>query len=512
MKKHLTAWLFITSAIGIAFFNNPPEGRTGAPGEQSCSSGGCHNSGGANHTANVAISGFPGVLNGGETYTINLTASHGGTIPANPRLGFQLVVLDENNDNIGSLSNPAPQASLTSSGGRTYAEHNPGQNSSNTTWTIDFTAPASSSSQQVTVYATANVANGNGNSGGDIIREVTMSAGLQATSDPLIVDVIKINDVLCNGEDSGSAEVIASGGPTGNYTYEWDNGETNAVATMLNARLHTVTVSDQSEIVVESILINEPELLEGRITDQQNPSCNDVRNGSITVEAEGGTEPYSFEWNTGATGRELRNVFGGDYSVTITDANDCTTELNATLETPDPIILNFETDPPLCHDSADGTIRVAGTGGTGPILYEWDNGETGDVLSNLSGGTYTVMAMDDNGCLLEESVELIAPDPLLIILEADNINCAGDTLAGITAVISGGTGDLSLDWSTGSDSLNSGPVGAGIYSLTVTDENACIAETELEIQEPQALNIFTDSRAPFCPNDSTGFIILNPSG
>lgn len=512
MKKHFTAWLLITSAIGIAFFNNPPDGRTGAPGDQSCSSGSCHNSAGANHTANVAISGFPTVLNGGETYTINLTASHGGIIPANPRLGFQLVVLDENNDNIGTLNNPAPQATLTASGGRTYAEHNPGQNSSNTTWTVDFTAPASSSSQEVTVYATANVANGNGNSSGDIIREVTMSAGLQATSDPLIVDVNKIMDVSCNGGEDGSAEVIASGGPTGNYTYEWDNGEFSAVATMLNAGLHTVTVTDQSEIVVESILINEPELLEGSITEQQNPSCNDVRNGSITAEAEGGTEPYSYEWNTGAIGNVLRNVFGGDYSVTITDANDCTVELNATLETPDPITLNFETEPPLCHNSADGTIRVAGSGGTGPIFYEWDNGETGDVLSNLSGGIYSVMAMDDNGCLIEDSVELIAPDPIQIDLQAGDLLCAGDSLTGITADVTGGTGELSLEWSTGSDSLSSGPVGAGTYSLTVTDENACMAAAEIEIEEPSPLSNIIDTDPPFCPNDSSGVISLNPMG
>lgn len=511
MNKHLTAWLFITCAMCIATFNNPPNGRTGAPGDQSCDSG-CHNSAGANHTANVAISGFPTVLNGGETYTINLTASHGGTVPSNPRLGFQLVVLDENNQNIGTLSNPGPDATLTSSGGRTYAEHNPGQNSSNTTWTVDFTAPASSSSQEVTVYATANVANGNGNTSGDLIREVTMNADLQATSDPLLVEINKINDVSCNGGEDGSAEAIASGGPTGNYNYEWDNGESTAIAINLSAGLHTVTVSDQSEIVVESIVINEPEILEASITEQQDPSCHDVRNGRITVEAEGGTEPYTFEWNTGAMGNVLRNVFGGDYSVTITDTNDCTVELNARLETPDPITLNFETEAPLCHDSSDGTVRVAASGGTGVILFEWGNGETGDVLRNLTAGVYSVMAMDDNGCLTEDSVELIAPEPIEINLQAENISCAGDRLSGITANVSGGTGNLTLEWSTGSDSLSSGPVGAGTYSLTVTDENACTAATEIEIEEPASLSNVTDSRAPFCPNDSTGFISLNPSG
>jgi hypothetical protein len=237
-----------------------------------------------------------------------------------------------------------------------------------------------------------------------------------------------------------------------------------------------------------------------------------VRNGRIISEAQGGTEPYTYEWNTGATGRELRNVFGGEYSVTITDANDCSVELNATLETPDPIALNFETEPPLCHNTADGIIRVAGAGGTGEILYEWNTGATGDVLSNVSAGVYSVMAMDENGCLTEDSVELIAPDSIRIDLEADEIRCAGDTLPGINANVSGGTGNLSIEWSTGSDNLSSGPVGAGIYSLTVTDGNGCMASTEIEIREPEPLMNTKDTRSPFCPNDSLGRITLNPTG
>jgi hypothetical protein len=512
MKKRSTYFLILACIISLANFNNPPNGRTGAPGENTCDSGGCHNSNGANHTANVAISGFPSTLMGGETYTISLTASHGGTIPASPRLGFQLVVLDENNNNIGTLSNPNPSATITSSGGRTYAEHNPGLNSSNATWNVDFTAPSSSNSQQVTVYAIANVANGNGGTSGDLIREVTMNANLDAGGDPLMATVTKINDVLCNGEATGSAEVTATGGSTGNYSYEWDNGETSALAVSLEEGLHTVTVTDAGEIVVESVLINQPDALELEIIEQINPSCHDVQNGRIEVSASGGTGNYNYVWSNGDRGNILRNVFGGSYTVTATDENNCETFIEIELETPEEIQLSFETDDPLCHNSMDGVIRVASSGGTGLITYEWNNGETGSLLEMLGSGTYQVTAMDDNGCRKIDSVELIASEELQIEITHDFVRCFGDSVRNLTANVSGGTTPYTFLWSNGESNSQLPAVVTGNYRVTVMDNNDCQAVQDTTVSEPDELVVSILEQSALCPNDMDGSIALIPTG
>ncbi len=514
MKKISVYSIIFLSLLFIARFNNPPDGRTGAPGDSSCNSGGCHNTAGANHTANVDISGFPGTLDPGQVYTISLTASHGGTIPANPRLGFQLVVLDENNNNIGTLSNPSPSATLTTSGGRTYAEHNPGLNSSNNTWTVDFTTPMTSPSSMVTVYATANVANGNGNSSGDLIREVTMSANLNAGADPLTATVDKLSDVACNGESTGSAEVTAMGGATMNYEYEWDNGETTKIATSLNAGLHTVTVTDDTEMVVESIIIDEPDPLEVQLVDKTNPTCHNVMDGRIEVVAEGGTPGYTYRWSTGDVGSVLQNVSGGSYTCTVTDDNDCIVLITESLTAPDEITLSFEVENPSCDDSNDGVIRVASEGGVGEIEYFWSTGDEGATLSGIGKGTYMVTATDENNCMTEDMVELTAPDPLTLMWQVQNVSCFGGSDGALGVMVEGGTGGYTYSWSTGSTDPSITGLTPDTYSVTVLDENDCELIADTTIIEPDELIVDAQVDEPDCPcpEGANGSITLDITG
>ena len=155
----LTIFLFI-AIIFIANSGNPPNGRTGAPGDGRCSD--CH--GGNNFDGNVEIDGLPSTIMTGETVslTVNVNNTDGNAV----RAGFQVVaLLDSDNSNAGDFSENSGDLGTQTSGGREYIEHRGAKNFSNNvaSWTFEWTAP--SEPGDVTLYAAGNIANGGGSSG-----------------------------------------------------------------------------------------------------------------------------------------------------------------------------------------------------------------------------------------------------------------------------------------------------------------------------------------------------------
>ncbi|KAA5531938.1 fibronectin type III domain-containing protein, partial [Paenimyroides baculatum] len=133
----------------------------------------------------------------------------------------------------------------------------------------------------------------------------------------------KMNNV-CNGGNVGSASVVVAGG-LAPFTYSWSpSGGTTAIATGLTAGTYTVTVTDAlNRTATATVTVTQPDqILTNSIITQV--TCNSANNGAIIIAPTGGTIPYTYLWNTGATGATLSNLAAGTYSVTITDTNGCT--------------------------------------------------------------------------------------------------------------------------------------------------------------------------------------------
>ncbi len=137
---------------------------------------------------------------------------------------------------------------------------------------------------------------------------VTDSKGCSITAqvtitepDVLEADAVQVTPVVCNGESNGSATVTATGG-NGGYTYLWDNGETTATATALNAGLHSVVVTDiKGCSITAQVTITEPDVLEANAVQVTPVVCNGESNGSATVTATGGNGGYTYLWDNGET-------------------------------------------------------------------------------------------------------------------------------------------------------------------------------------------------------------------
>lgn len=214
---------------------------------------------------------------------------------------------------------------------------------------------------------------------------------------PLEVSALIKTDLLCAGGSTGTVDLEIIGGTTP-YTYIWSNAAITQDLSGLAAGTYSVTITDAaSNSVSTSVEITGPAAALSATATSVNPTCAGASTGSIDVTPQGGTAPYTYSWNTGATTQDLTNVPAGSYNVTITDANGCTTTVSRTLTAPAVLVLTGTSTNSTCG-AAGGTIDLSVSGGTPGYTYAWSNGATTQDLSGLAPGTYTVVVTDAAGC------------------------------------------------------------------------------------------------------------------
>ncbi|MDB4292253.1 endonuclease [Maribacter sp.] len=154
------------------------------------------------------------------------------------------------------------------------------------------------------------------------------------------LDAITATNVLCAGEDNGSATVSLAGG-VAPYTYLWSDGQSEATASGLSEGEYTVTVLDAMGAVAEgAVTISEPEVFTVAFTEDTTVYVGYAPLAQATIGATtvtGGVAPYSFEWNTGETSQTLdvQPESTTSYTLTVTDANGCASEKEITVAVED---------------------------------------------------------------------------------------------------------------------------------------------------------------------------------
>ena len=184
-------------------------------------------------------------------------------------------------------------------------------------------------------------------------------------------------------------------------------------------------------------------------------TCNGGTDGSLTVTGMGGTAAYEYSLNGSAfqPGNVFTGLTQGSYTVTIRDANDCTSTCTETIA--EPSLLTCTTSQTDATDCAvdDGTITVTGAGGTpgaGGYEYSLNNGtyQTSNSFIDLPSGSYTIRVKDENGCTSECTAMIAAPSaPACMITASTDVTCNGLSTGSLTVSGSGGSGsyDFSLN-------------------------------------------------------------------
>ena len=294
------------------------------------------------------------------------------------------------------------------------------------------------------------------------------------------------NNVSCNGGSNGSASTSGSGGTTP-YTYTWSNGGTTSSITNLVSGTYTVTITDANGCTTtDNTSISQPIVLASSASVTSALDCNGDTDGQVTGSATGGTTPYTYSWNTGETNAIETNLGAGTYSVTITDQNGCTDSTSVTMTQPTSLVSSASVTSTLdCNGDTNGQVTGSATGGTTPYTYSWNTGETNAIETNLGAGTYSVTITDQNGCTDSTSVTLTEPSNLVSSASVTStLDCNGDTDGQVTGSATGGTTPYTYSWNTGETNAIETNLGAGTYSVTITDQNGCTDSASTIVTEP----------------------------
>jgi len=294
-----------------------------------------------------------------------------------------------------------------------------------------------------------------------------------------VVATITSTNVTCFGLCNGSATATGSGG-WAPYTYLWSTGATTATITGLCPGSYTVTATDiDLAFSVTSTVISQPTQLGVTVNVQQHQLCTLAPDGQASVTPFGGTPPYSYLWSTGAVTPLITGLANGTYTVTVTDANGCTTAASAVvILQPEGLWVVDSTVNVTCFGFNNGFIHIGVMTGTPPYTFQWNHGPTAQDLFNVAPGTYSVVVTDANGCTNLHTVTVTQPPQLVLGMTMTNALCGLPGSATVTPA--GGTPPYAILWSTGSTNPTiSAPVGN--YLVTVTDANGCTATKTLTI-------------------------------
>ncbi|MGK7390551.1 MAG: T9SS type A sorting domain-containing protein [Candidatus Cyclobacteriaceae bacterium M2_1C_046] len=339
--------------------------------------------------------------------------------------------------------------------------------------------------------------------------------------DPEIIkiDSVTIDHPSCASYEDGQINIIASGG-TGDLQIEWDSINTNEFnLTSLGDGNYQATIYDDNFCTIkDTITLVEPALLEIDTAFKRNASCSYSPDGAVEVTGNGGTLPYSFQWNdfpeyVQNAKYDLRQ---NDYKISINDSNGCSDSLTANVNAPDSLYINvIAAGDPLCVGDYNGFLEVQAVGGTSGYTYSWNFGESNPIADSLGAGEYSVLVQDNNECEFEFTTILQDPDPLDIILSAKkDASCFNDCDGELSIEGNGGTGFYTYLWDqNNSDSSFVNGLCAGQYSVKMKDSNNCEVSGSFAIDEPEKLELnLIEAINPLCSDSEDGSIKVAATG
>ncbi len=343
------------------------------------------------------------------------------------------------------------------------------------------------------------------------------------TQPPALVLTLGTQNPACNGASTGSVSVSASGGVAG-YTYRWttgsgDPGASTSNSTGLPTGAYSVTVTDANSCTsTATATLTQPTAL-SLLATTANLSCFGQPTGRIDLTVLGGTAPYRYVWNNGATTEDVSGLSAGIYSVTVTDGGNCAGVLSTTITQPNRLTANAVAGTVSCANGADGTINLTVAGGTGAYRFQWNDTQPGNTIQNRTGltaGTYSVTITDANNCQTTATATLTNPVGLSVSATVTNATCNGGATGSISLTASGGSQPYSYSWNTrsgdpGATSPTITNLIAGQYAVTVTDSRGCTVDLAAAVLQPRPLSTTVLSTSANCPG-GTGMITVEVRG
>jgi gliding motility-associated-like protein len=340
-----------------------------------------------------------------------------------------------------------------------------------------------------------------------------------------------ITNPLCNGDGLGAVEGIVN--IPGNFffniidalpgTYANSSNFFNSIVPLPGGVYEMTIRQNGTGCELDTFFeIIEPELLVLDTLIFSQPTCQGF-DGTISVFAEGGTQPYMYEWEDMSMDSLRTGLDGGMYTVTVTDANGCIDSLKFTLNMGGELNVNaLVTQAISCQGEEDGTLLVNynGSGGT----FNWEDSDGMNVgntstINGLGAGTYYVTVTAD-GCSGIDSTFLIDPETFDATFTDVIPSCIYTSDGTLTIMLEGGAMPYTYEWYNTddlTDRISSQSVANGLvsgeYFIKVTDLSGCVYDTTLILGAPPAINgALSGITNVSCYNGSNGTATVNASG
>ncbi|WP_108869781.1 T9SS type A sorting domain-containing protein [Aquimarina aquimarini] len=251
----------------------------------------------------------------------------------------------------------------------------------------------------------------NGIGAGNYYVTISDAVGATATSltfefkEPEKLEIIFDTDYVDCGDDEDWTIVVQVKGGTAPYSIVWNTGDTGATLENVVAGSYSIEVTDVRGCYVTSQVVTiAPEKLTVAYTPIL-PTCYNGCDGSILLETEGGTPPYTYQWNNGDTREDLTNICSDTYNVVITDSKGCQITKEIILESPEELIVDLGEDIVLCKDQS---IVLNATIADSDATYQWTSStgfsSTEAFIEVQEAATYEITVTDSKGCLAVDSI------------------------------------------------------------------------------------------------------------
>lgn len=242
-----------------------------------------------------------------------------------------------------------------------------------------------------------------------------------------------LTHVSCYQGSNGTATATITSGSGTTNSFIWQTG---GLGTTNGNSISNLPQGDYSvDVTVDNCTVNipftitEPTELTATFSDQNNTLCHGDANGTIQVNATGGTTPYTYQWSHSSreTSFSVSNLPEGNHSVTITDANGCVWSDSFYIGQPAPLVIEeIYTYKVSCPGGTDGSLEAVVSGGTSPYTFSWEtNSETGAYATGFKQGTYSVTVTDANGCTTTGSQIIEEATPKIVLPNAFSPNGDG---------------------------------------------------------------------------------------
>lgn len=312
-----------------------------------------------------------------------------------------------------------------------------------------------------------------------------------------VVNASVQNDVTCNGGNDGSATVSVSGGVSP-YTFLWADGQTTQTATGLSSGNINITVTDSNSCSgISSVSISEPSPLSTSVS-ATDVSCYGLGDGSVTVTPSGGVSGYTYLWSNSQTSATVTGLVAGNYSVTVTDANNCTFVSSSSVAEPAELLLSTSSTNSGCGVN-DGTASAIVSGGTAPYSFLWSDGNTSSLIDSLAPGSYSVTVTDSGSCSKTAIATVSASGaPTVNVSSQTDVTCSGGNNGSAALTVSGGATPYSFFWSDGQTLPSATGLSAGTIDVTITDAAGCSSVASATINEPSPVTVVISSLPAGC--------------